>query len=189
MSKRFGQPKQMLKFKGRYLIERVLDTALKSNLNSIVLVLGKDYKSILQALANKLCNPEIEIVINHKYEKGQSASLKAGLLKAKKRFSSVMFLMADQPMLNSKTINTLLNRFSKSQKHICVPVCQGNKRSPTIFSSKFYERLFDIQGDIGARNIIISNPEEVLFVDINTPPCFFDIDTKKDMKKLERCCS
>ncbi|MGD9042757.1 MAG: NTP transferase domain-containing protein, partial [Desulfobacterales bacterium] len=47
---RFGQPKQLLRLKDKYLIEWVLDAALNSRLARIVLVLGHAHQEILQAL-------------------------------------------------------------------------------------------------------------------------------------------
>jgi len=47
-SVRFGQLKQLIRLRGKYLVEWVLDAALKSRLDIVVLVLGHEYQSILQ---------------------------------------------------------------------------------------------------------------------------------------------
>jgi len=56
-SVRFGQPKQLIKLKGKYLVERVLDSALKSRLDLVVLVLGHEHQSVLQGLGAKVHHP------------------------------------------------------------------------------------------------------------------------------------
>ena len=126
----------------------------------------------------------MEVVINHKYHGGQSSSLKAGLVSVQKVFSSVMYLLADQPMINSNTIDLLLDRFHGSEKEICVPVVEGQRGNPTIFKRSMYEKIMMLDGDIGARDIIAENAEHVLYVKINDPLCFFDIDSPEDLKKL-----
>ncbi len=78
-SVRFGQLKQLIRLRGKYLVEWVLDAALKSRLDTVVLVLGHEYQSILKALGAKARHPHLEVVINHRYREGQSSSLKAGL--------------------------------------------------------------------------------------------------------------
>ena len=78
-STRFGRPKQLLKLKGKYLIEHVLEAALLSELNHVVLVLGHAHQDILQALGNRVSHKRLQIVINHRYLDGQSRSLQAGL--------------------------------------------------------------------------------------------------------------
>jgi molybdenum cofactor cytidylyltransferase len=95
-----------------------------------------------------------------------------------------MFLLGDQPMLDSKTIDMLLEQFWSSNKDICVPVFEGKRGNPVIFSQKFYNHLAKITGDIGARNIIRNHPETVLASEIKNPLCFIDIDTQSDFDKL-----
>ena len=181
---RFGKPKQLLKLKNKYLIEWVLDAALGSRLKKIFLVLGHEHQKILQALGTKAQHPRLQVVVNHQYEQGQSISLQTGVLKIRDIFPSVMFLLGDQPMVKSETIDFFLNQFWSSDKDICVPVHRGKKGNPTIFSQRFYQQLSQIEGDIGARNIIQSFPDQVLQVDIDNPLFFFDIDTPEDFNKL-----
>jgi len=192
MSERLGRSKPLLEFRGKYLIRWALDAALNSHLESLILVLGHNAQNILQALGEKLRHPRLHIVINSEYREGQSQSLRAGLLKAicppsgsaDDGFPSVMFLLGDQPFADSKMINCLLGRFWKSEKDICVPVCQGKRGNPTIFSRVFYNQLLSIKGDIGAREIICSHPESVLYAEVDNPLCFFDIDTEEDIASL-----
>jgi molybdenum cofactor cytidylyltransferase len=184
-SVRFGQPKQLVKLRSKYLVEWVLDAALKSRLGLVVLVLGHKHQSILQALGAKGRHPKLEVVINHDHQEGQSSSLKAGLAKVHKAYSSVMYLLADQPMINSNTIDRLLDRFHGSGKKICVPVFEGQRGNPTIFKRSLYEEIMMIDGDIGARDIIAENAEHVLYAKINDPLCFFDIDSPEDLKRLQ----
>jgi molybdenum cofactor cytidylyltransferase len=185
-SVRFGQPKQLIELRGKYLVEWVLDAALKSRLDLVVLVLGHEYQSILQALGTKVRRPRLEVVINHKYHEGQSSSLKAGLESVRKTFSSIMYLLADQPMINSKTINLLLDQFPESEKEICVPVFEGQRGNPTIFKRPIYKEIMMIDGDIGARDIIGKGADRVLYAKIKDPLCFFDIDSQEDLKNLRR---
>jgi len=184
-STRFGRPKQLLKLKGKYLLDHVMSAALGSELNHIVLVLGHDHQNILQALETRTTQERLQVVINHRYLEGQSRSLQAGLQKIRQAFPAVMFLLGDQPLLNSNTIDHLLDRFRHSGKDICVPVCEGKRRNPTIFNRVLYDQLMAIEGDIGARHIIRANPERVLYLELDDPLCFFDIDSQKDFEKLQ----
>jgi len=184
-STRFGRPKQLLILKGKYLLEYVLTAALESELNHVVLVLGHDHQNILQALGACTIHERLQVVINHRYLEGQSRSLQAGLLKIRQTFPTVMFLLGDQPLLDSNTIDHMLDRFRYSGKDICVPVCKGKRGNPTIFNRVLYDQLLAIEGDIGARNIIRANPERVLYIEMNDPLCFFDIDSPKDLTNLQ----
>jgi molybdenum cofactor cytidylyltransferase len=184
-SKRFGRPKQLLKLKGKYLIEYALNAALQSELNHVVLVLGHAHQNILQALGARTSHKRLQVVINHNYLKGQSRSIRAGLSVIRQVFPTVMFLLGDQPMLDYKTIDHLLDNFRGSGKDICVPVYKGKRGNPTIFTRALYDHLMAIDGDIGARDVIRANPERVLHIEIDDPLCFFDIDSQKDLENLQ----
>ena len=185
MSKRFGRAKQLLKLENKYLLEWVLDAALASRLAKVVLVLGHQHEKILQAIGVKANLPRLQIVINSRYPEGQSRSLQAGLKVVYSAFYSVMFLLGDQPRLQSGTIDSLLAHFWNSEKNICVPVQGGVRGNPTIFSRAMYCKLMAINGDIGARNIIYENPEQVLSVEVDDPTEFIDIDSPEDLAKIQ----
>jgi len=186
MSQRFGRPKQLLKLNNKYLLEWVLDAALASRLDRVVLVLGHEHQKIIQALGPKATHPRLQVVTNPRYQEGQSSSLQAGLLEIQVRSSSVMFLLGDQPLLKTATIDLMLDRFRHSKKDICVPVWRGKRGNPTIFSRAMYCNLMAIEGDIGARQIIRANPERVLSIKMDDPQCFFDIDSPKDYEDVQR---
>jgi molybdenum cofactor cytidylyltransferase len=183
-STRLGKPKQLLKLKDKCLIEWALDAAVASRLKKILLVLGHNHQEILTALGAKSRQPDLEIVINPEYHNGQSTSLLAGLTIIRDTYPSIMFLLGDQPLLDSETINTLLQQFWSSHKDIGVPVYKGRRGNPVIFSQKFYDHLAKIKGDIGARNIVKCHPEYVEEIPINNPHGFMDIDTQSDYDKL-----
>jgi molybdenum cofactor cytidylyltransferase len=184
-SVRYGQTKQLILLKNKHMIEWVLEAALGSRLDQVILVLGHDHKKIVQALGSRSRHPRLRISVNPDYKKGQGGSLRFGFSEMPKKFPSVMFMLGDQPMIDSETIDFLLHNFWRSDKDICVPVCQGKRGNPTIFSRKFYKQFFDIKGDIGAREIIKTHADQVLEVDIKNPLCFIDIDTEKDFEQLQ----
>ncbi|MGD9302301.1 MAG: nucleotidyltransferase family protein [Desulfobacterales bacterium] len=183
-SVRFGRTKQLIKLRDRYLVEWVLDAALDSRLQTVVLVLGHEHPKIIKAVGAHLDHPKLEVVINHRYREGQSTSLKTGLSCVRQVFSSVMYLLADQPMIQSSTIDLLLDQFHNSDKDICVPVFKRQRGNPTIFKRPVYEKIMMIEGDMGARQIIRENAEGVLYVGIQDPLCFVDIDSQEDLENL-----
>ena len=183
-STRFGKPKQLLQLKDKYLIEWVLDAAIGSGLEKTLLVLGYKHQAILAALGEKAHQPNLEVVINPHYQDGQSTSLQAGLSKLRDTFPAIMFLLGDQPLLDSETIDILLDQFWSSDKDICVPVLKGKRGNPVIISYPFYDQLAEITGDIGARNIIKNHFDHIKEIEIKNPLCFMDVDTQSDYDRL-----
>jgi molybdenum cofactor cytidylyltransferase len=183
-SVRFGQPKQLIRLGGKYLVEWVLDAALNSRLHTVVLVLGHEQETILQALGTKADLPGVKVAINPDYRDGQSTSLKTGLSSIRQNFGSVMFLLGDQPMIKTDIIDHMLDQFRQSEKDLCVPVCKNKRGNPVIFRRPLYDELMQIRGDIGARDIIRKNSDCAHFVEIDEPLYFFDIDTPQDLEYL-----
>ncbi len=184
MSQRFEGTKQLARFKGKYLLERVLNAALNSRLDRLVLVLGHDADLVLKALNLPSADARLQIVVNPRFREGLSRSLCTGLEAVEASHPSVMFLLGDQPMVSTAFVNLLLERFWQSTKDICVPVCQTRRGNPVLFSRNWYDRLFSLAGDIGARDLIKKHPDQVLAVEIENPLCFIDIDTRADLQRL-----
>ena len=185
MSERFKDgPKQLLKLKGGYMIEYVIRASLDSKLNRIFLVLGHYHNKILKALAGNIKyfkHDRLEIIINRQYRQGMSSSVRAGLASIGNKFGSVMFLLGDQPMVDSILIDLMLKRFYKSDKNICVPVYKEERGNPTIFSREHFNLLQRVKGDSGGRRIILANPDDILKIETDSPACVFNIDTMNDV--------
>ena len=185
MSKRLGRPKQLLPIGGEFIINRVVDAALNSHLDKVCVVLGHCHTEIRAAMGDRLKAPRLDLVINRDYRQGLSRSLNCGVRAIRSGYAAGMFLPADQPLLDAGTINLLIERFRSSGRDICVPLCQGQRKTPTLFSRRYYDRLLRITGDTGARSIIAERPEEVLFVEIDRTDIFQDVDTLEDLARIE----
>ncbi len=171
------------------MVEWVLDNALKSRLQRIILVLGCQYQSILNLLGKKAHHPRLQIVVNHSFREGLSRSLLYGLKAVRRKSEAVMFLLADQPLADAGLINLLLKNFQTSDKGICVPVYREKRGNPTIFSRHYYDRLMMIKGDRGGRRLIKAHTKDVMEVQVCAPACFWDIDTLSDAAKIQRLIS
>jgi molybdenum cofactor cytidylyltransferase len=185
-STRFGEPKQLLRLCGRFLLEWVLTAALDSNLDHVVLVLGCEHERIRRSLVSTTAHPKCEILVNPDFRSGQSTSLKTGILRIQHDFPSVMFLLGDQPLVDAAFINLLMKRFAASEKPICVPTHRGTRGNPTLFGSSFYPQILKLAGDIGARDLIAAHADQMLAVEIADPWIFFDIDRPPDIEKISR---
>ncbi len=185
LSKRFGQPKQLLQIGREFIINRVVDAALNSHLDKVVVVLGHHHHEIQAVMGARLNVPRLDLVINRDYRRGLSRSLNCGVRTIRSGYAACMFLLADQPLLDAATINQLIACFRLSDKDICVPLCRGKRKTPTLFANHHFDRLLRITGDIGARAIIAEQPEKVLFVEIGRPDIFQDVDTPEDLARIE----
>jgi molybdenum cofactor cytidylyltransferase len=180
---RMGVPKQLLKFGQNTIIEHTIDNLLDSEIFEVIVVLG--YKA--ERVAGLISDRPIKLVTNKNYEQGISSSISAGLKSVQKKATAVMFCLADQPFIDSQTINKIIQEFAAHHKGIAIPYYQGQQGNPVIFSKKYIEDFFSLKGDTGGSQIISRNPDDILRVDVPCRGVIVDIDTRDNyLKEINR---
>ncbi len=180
-SSRMGRTKQLLPFRGQTILECVVDCALASSLQRVIVVLGHQ----ADALEPLLKGRDVTVVINCLYDKGQSTSLKAGLRAVTEEDEAVLFLLGDQPLVTPETINRILTAYETSPASpIVLPVFEGKRGNPVLFSRETFSRLETLSEDQGARPLFEEYAGRILPVPVADPSIHFDIDTEGDYQRL-----
>jgi len=109
-STRMGSPKQLLHVQGVTLLERILNEALKSELDKIILILGHQSKEIKKALGQIIVHKKLRVIENPRYRQGISSSITTSLSEVEDNYDHVMILLADLPHVTSRLINLLIDR-------------------------------------------------------------------------------
>lgn len=180
-SRRMGQPKQLLPLGKTTILERTIDNYLNSEVHDVVVVLGYRAEEIVSLITKR----PVRVAVNSAYREGMSTSIVAGLSLISDNAQGIMFALADQPFVDSQTINRLVESFGAYDKSIIVPTYQGRRGHPVIFPIKYKEELLSLKGDIGGREIIHRHPGDVLEVAVNCEGICVDIDTV-DTYNLQR---
>ncbi len=177
-SRRMNRDKLTLSLGGELVIEKVIKVAKESKLDEVILVYQNE---LIGDIGQKY---GIKTVFNSSPEKGQSESMKLGIKAASLSTKAFMFIVGDQPLMDSKTINEIIEMFKNNDKEIIVPTYNGKKGSPTVFSSKLKKKLLEVEGDKGGRRIIAEMPHEVGYVPIEDYKVGLDIDTWEEYQHL-----
>ena len=177
-SKRFKNGNKLLKnYKGKYLINHILKSLIKSKVNKIIIVLGHENRKIKKiALKNK----KITFVINSQYLKGISTSIKSGLKKISKKNIGFLIAHADMPLVSKAILNTLCSALKNKNKEIFVPVYKKKVGNPLAFKYSMFKSLKKIKGDRGAKKLIKSNKSKVQLVKMKSKSILIDFDQLKD---------
>ena len=180
LSSRLGFPKALLPYGRKVLVERVLEQTLASRLDRVILVLGCQAPKILSALGSFQGSPRLQVVINRRYDRGLSSSIRAGLRVLDPSSSGVMFILGDQPLLNTATIDRLIRAFRRHRLPVVVPLYGRRPGNPVIFGRELLPELQRLRGDTGGREIIRENPDRVLNIPIRPQSIGWDVDTWED---------
>jgi molybdenum cofactor cytidylyltransferase len=136
-------------------------------------VLGDQAGAIRRLIAGR----PVKLAINPDYVQGMSTSIIAGLKMVDRRTRAFMLALGDQPLIDSQTINRLIAGFLGHDKGIAVPTYRGDRGHPVIFDMKYRGLLLALEGDVGARQIVRENPDDLLEVAVDCEGIQIDIDT------------
>ena len=178
-SKRMGANKLALPWGGKTVFERCLDNLLRSDVNEVVVVLGKKTKE----MRCQLERTGVKVVLNPFYRKGMSTSIRKGIQAIGPGSEGILIALGDQPFLKTVTINALVRAFARRQETIVVPSFQGEMGHPVIFHRKHERELLRLKGDAGARSILQRHPEDVRVVRVTSEGVVKDIDTRDDYRE------
>ena len=172
-----GQNKLLQMVDGTSLVQKVVRSALNSNIESVYVILGYQAALIRQCISNKSVN----WVKNSDWSRGMASSIKSGIEALNTDYDGAMILLGDMPFIEPITINQLLALYQK--KKIVVPVKNGRQGNPVLFSSAFFPDLKLLAGDKGAKPIIKKNPDSVIIANVLTDTIFHDLDTPDQIKE------
>lgn len=175
LSKRMGENKLLLKYKDKTIIEYVLDEVSKVDFKEVIVV--SSYNEIKE-ISKKYNYKYIE---NKKNYIGQSESIKLGINNSKESLG-YMFFVGDQPLIDSKYINKMIEVFNESKDFIIIPRYKDKKGNPVIFPKSKRGELLRLKEDEKGKKVI-TNSCNIKYVDVSEY-MLFDIDTKKDYIQL-----
>ena len=178
-AKRIGCNKLMLEINFKPIIEYVIRAAVESSLDEVILVYRMD------AVRTVADSYGIKTVMNEDAEKGQSASVKKGIMAANQITDAFLFMVGDQPFLNSKTINQILSCHNKNPGQIIVPMYDNRPGNPVLFPFSFKPDLLLIEGDTGGKPVIQDYKERVTHFCISPSIIGYDIDTPEKFENIK----
>ncbi len=180
-SKRMGRPKQLLAWQGKTLLEHILESLLSSDVDEIILVLGHEADRIRSSLPAL----PITITINPDYRQGMASSLRRGLAAMDPASEAFLLCLADQPGIGPEIMNTVIRTFrlADPRRGIVRPVYRGRRGHPVLIGAQYLkEALQLLQGDVGARQILLNHPEDILDVEMEGDVILKDIDTPEEYR-------
>jgi molybdenum cofactor cytidylyltransferase len=175
-SKRFGRPKQLLSWEGDTLLGHVVDVALASRAEPVVVVLGHQADACRAALGKR----PVQVVVNPDWAEGQSTSVRAGLAALPANVSGALFPLVDQPGITPDLTNALIKRHQATLAPVIWPEYQGRRGNPVLFDRDIFPHLVRLKGDTGGRPVLQAYARHAERVPAPDPGVLFDIDMPDD---------
>ena len=180
-SSRLGKAKQLLHFHGKTLLHHIIEEAIKSEADPVVVVTGAFASEIVASIANT----KAVIVENNNWKSGMASGIVAGIQKLKDLKSNpekIILAVCDQPFVTATLFRQLEEKQAESGKQIVACAYADTLGTPVLFTHKYFGQLLQLKGDSGAKKILGTFREDVAAVEF--PQGAIDIDTLEDYERL-----
>ena len=182
-STRFGKPKQFALFQGETFIKRIVAAAIEAGCAPVVVVTGEDSALVTLELTGRT----VSIAMNPRWSSGLGSSIGVGVQRAMDLAADLgasLLLTCDQPFVTAAVLAQIIQLCLTSGKPIIASAYAETLGIPALFDRSCFSDLLRLEGDSGAKGIILARPQDVASFDF--PAGEIDIDTAADYEKLDR---
>ncbi|MCC6889157.1 MAG: molybdopterin-binding/glycosyltransferase family 2 protein [Hyphomicrobiales bacterium] len=182
-STRMGGPNKLLaEIGGKPLVRIAAEQALASRASPVIVVTGHEHERIAAALAGL----PVKLVHNPQFASGLGTSVKAGIAAVPPQADGAVVCLGDMPQVDAALIDQLIAAFDPEKGALAVvPVFDGSRGNPVLWSRRFFPELMAIEGDIGARHLIGRYNEAVVEVPVAGKAALVDIDTPEALRGVK----
>jgi CTP:molybdopterin cytidylyltransferase MocA len=177
---RFGGAKQLAELDGTPLLEHAIRSIVAvPAIERIVVVLGARAEEIRAGVDFG----SAEVVVCADWETGQSASLKTGIAAVAGDAEAAVITLGDMPRVTPQVIARFVDLAAEQGAHARArAVYDGVPGHPVVLGSAYFGAVAEIEGDIGARDLLRSIG--VVKVECSHLCSAVDIDTPADLEGL-----
>jgi molybdenum cofactor cytidylyltransferase len=178
---RMGQSKQLLRFRGKPLVEHAITKAIEAGLSPVIVVAGAQADELRRAIAGL----PVEIVQNDAWQTGMGSSIAAGvrcLIEMETGAAGLSILLSDQPLVEATDLSAMRGLLEVSEAKIVAAEYNGTLGVPAFFNRELFDTLAFLAPETGARAILRSSGAQVAAYPL--PEAAIDIDTPEDFAAL-----
>ena len=165
-SRRMGEPKQLLPFGGKTMLQCVIDAF---DVEQRLVVLGHQADEIAKSIYGTT------VVLNPKYRAGMFTSVQAGLRALPAGTKVVLLALCDQPRLQPVTVKKLVGEFAGK---ILIPTYKGRQGHPLLFSSRYVAEILAMDQSLTLKHFLANHPDEIARSPVSDEGVLIDIDDR-----------
>lgn len=193
--------KLLLPLGQRPVLLHVIEAALASRAQPIIVVVGHQASQVRAILDPYAHHPDVQVVENTDYQQGMSTSLRTGIRTLLSynidnnttptnaspiRPVAALIALGDQPLISSELLNRLIETYMTGEKKIVAPRYQGRRGNPVLFDARFFPELMEVSGDEGGRSVIQRHSQDVSSIEVDDIRIGYDVDTWETYQQVVR---
>ncbi len=179
-SSRMGQPKALLPFNGVSFIDTILSNLNKAGCHPLISILGEKADLIC-----KQTDVDHFMCVNNPHpEQGMLSSLQLAIRQLPAKVTGFILSLVDHPAVQADTYQALYKKALDNPERIIIPDFFGQHGHPVYFGRVFFEALLNAPAHLGARHVVESNRNRVIYLPVDDEGVILDIDTPEDYNRL-----
>lgn len=176
-----GTPKALLPFAGSTFLGHLIGMFEASMARPILVVLGHGADDIQREVQLG----EARALVHTGYQQGMLSSIRAGLQAlADEPVEAILVCPVDHPRLKAKSIDRIIGGFHPTRPPVVIPVYNGRRGHPVLFSRSVFGELINASDAVGARQVVWGHAGEVMEVELDDEGILVDVDTPEDYRNL-----
>ncbi|WP_433111304.1 nucleotidyltransferase family protein [Micromonospora sp. CA-246542] len=177
--RRLGQPKALLPYRGRLLVEHAADLLTAAGCRPVLVVLGAQADEIRARTRLP------EVVVNGEWASGMGSSLRAGLDSlASSPAAAVVVTLVDQPDLTPEAVRRVA-RDATAESLAMATYREGRRGHPVLLGRDHWAGVTEAAtGDRGARDYLRAHAPAVRLVDCADVADDTDVDLPEHAARL-----
>ena len=139
-SSRMKDIKQLLPWKDNTLLSNAIDIGLKSNVDSVLVVLGASSEKIRPSIEHL----EIDVIENKKWEYGLGSSISCAIQHLEKsdvQVDGVLICLADMPFIEVSHLNKMIASYMTNDRLIIATKLKAKAIVPALFDGFYFKEL------------------------------------------------
>jgi molybdenum cofactor cytidylyltransferase len=176
-----GACKQLLLLEGKTVIGRCLEALLAGGINEVIVVVGPNGDDV----AREAHGYPVNVVRTVDPDGDMAASVRVGRDCLTPETTGVLIALCDHPLVAPETVALLVAHHHMKMNRIVIPIHNGRKGHPTLFPRALLDEL---QTNLTLRDLVRSDPDRLLPVDVNDHGVVLDMDTPEDYIRLTALC-
>jgi molybdenum cofactor cytidylyltransferase len=178
-SSRLGQPKQLLDYHGRTLLDATLDMARSCEFDQLIVAIGGAGDDVRSTVDLSGC----DVVDNVRYTSGCSSSIVAALAAVDLRADGLVLLLGDQPAVEPRSVDAVRAVAESSCTTLAVCRYDDGRGHPFWFARSRFADLAELHGDKAVWKLLESGRYAVAEASVDGPVPI-DVDTWADYERL-----
>ncbi|MEM8938352.1 MAG: nucleotidyltransferase family protein [Bacteroidota bacterium] len=180
-SRRLGEPKQLVRFKGKSLLQHTIDLVVEVQIDERMLILGANEQEIRHFINFK----SFDVIQNQHWKEGMASSIRLAVeVGLKKELDGLLILLSDQPYIDLELLNNLIGFYKPKKELIMASEYNNVLGVPALFDRHYFRELMELTGDSGAKRLINAYREKVK--EVKFEKGLIDIDTPTDLDQLKK---